>query len=153
MEEFDFETWHRNCFFNPYELKSKRQIRDYNNRKALRKEGWDSHKAIIEYEEKMERLKPTIKPCPFCGSPGKITYGGFGEIAVRCSNDNCGGSLGAGIWFNEEEKAIEIWNIRVVYEEDEVCSTCYGTGLRGFGGLYGDPTCPMCHGLKKIKKK
>ena len=58
-----------------------------------------------------------ILPCPFCGSPGKISVGGFGELFVTCTNDNCGSGLGGGIWFTDRNRAIEIWNIRAYIPE------------------------------------
>jgi hypothetical protein len=53
-----------------------------------------------------------IKLCPFCGGEAKGFIGGFGEIACHCSNENCGGQLGCGIWFTNEEEAICQWNKR-----------------------------------------
>ena len=111
MEEFDFETWHYRCF-DSIIPRSNKEEKKFQEQKKYRKEGWESYKNILEHDKRMEILKPTIKPCPFCGEHGKITYGGFGEIAVRCSNNNCGCSLGAGIWFNKEEDAIKFWNKR-----------------------------------------
>lgn len=56
-----------------------------------------------------------IKPCPFCGSQA-IVCGGFGKRFVCCINDNCGGKLGAGIWFVTDEMAIKVWNQRPAVE-------------------------------------
>lgn len=53
-----------------------------------------------------------ILPCPFCSSPGKMSSGGFGEMFVTCSNDNCGAAMGSGVWFTDRNQAIKIWNTR-----------------------------------------
>jgi hypothetical protein len=58
-----------------------------------------------------------ILPCPFCSSPGEMNIGCFGERYVTCSKGNCGAGLGGGIWFKEEETAIEIWNTRTYIPE------------------------------------
>ena len=51
-------------------------------------------------------------PCPFCGKTAKLNTGDFGEKFFTCSDDNCGGRLGTGIWFPTDEQAIEVWNRR-----------------------------------------
>jgi len=51
-------------------------------------------------------------PCPFCGGVAEVQTGGFGEQFVECTNANCGGRLGAGIWFARPEDAIRVWNLR-----------------------------------------
>lgn len=54
-----------------------------------------------------------IKSCPFCGGEAEVNTGAFGEKFVSCKNEKqCGGRLGSAVWFNNEEKAIEIWNQR-----------------------------------------
>ena len=53
-----------------------------------------------------------LKPCPFCGSEAMLNVGGFGERFITCSNNNCGGRLGSGIWFEDGVKAGEVWNTR-----------------------------------------
>ena len=109
----------------------------------------------------MTKIKTIIKPCPFCGHEGKVFYGGFGEIFVACSNDpnKCGCQLGSGIWFTNEEDAINFWNQRAYNEknsmpktEEETCHYCQGTGQRPFGHLAGDYSCPMCKGLGVLPK-
>ena len=55
---------------------------------------------------------PVIKPCPFCGGPAELNLGGWGERYVTCADDNCGGRLGAGIWFATDIDAVRVWNCR-----------------------------------------
>ena len=62
-------------------------------------------------------MSEEILPCPFCGKPGEMNVGDFGERFVTCSNNNCGGRLGAGIWFAKEEDAIALWNTRAYIPE------------------------------------
>jgi len=53
-----------------------------------------------------------LLPCPFCGGRAEMNHGGFGECFVTCADDNCGGRLGNGIWFNTAAQAMDVWNRR-----------------------------------------
>jgi len=53
-----------------------------------------------------------LKRCPFCGAKGEMNMGGFGERYVTCSDDNCGGRKGGGIWARDEVAAARLWNYR-----------------------------------------
>ena len=55
--------------------------------------------------------REALKPCPFCGSAGKIVAPlGSGNIrAGNCSADNCHAS---GPWGKDEAAAITAWNTR-----------------------------------------
>jgi len=55
---------------------------------------------------------PVLLPCPFCGGEASMNIGGFGERFVTCSDDNCGGRMGCGIWAANEIVASELWNRR-----------------------------------------
>ena len=50
--------------------------------------------------------KTEIKLCPFCGGSAEINRGGFGEMFVTCSDDQCGGRLGCNVWFRDEIKLL-----------------------------------------------
>ena len=54
---------------------------------------------------------PTL-PCPFCGGVAELNLGGFGERYVTCADNSCGGRLGDGVWFNNDEDVVELWNGR-----------------------------------------
>jgi len=61
-----------------------------------------------------------LKPCPFCGGKAEIFSGGFGERFVACSDvKQCGGRLGTGVWFTNDEDAIKIWNTRTIGKKVE----------------------------------
>jgi len=55
-----------------------------------------------------------LKPCPFCGSSGKLEYiemaGGW---VAGCSNDNC---AGGGRLSGNKEKTVQFWNFRTIPE-------------------------------------
>ena len=57
-------------------------------------------------------MSETLKPCPFCGSDGEMTAGGFGERQIRCANKHCDAGLGGSCWQTKEEDAISAWNRR-----------------------------------------
>ena len=52
-----------------------------------------------------------LKPCPFCGSKGKIREC-VGEWIVECENTSCPISYPIGAFFETEEAAVEWWNRR-----------------------------------------
>jgi hypothetical protein len=53
-------------------------------------------------------MGPTeLKPCPFCGKPGKMLSYGSGRWSVDCSNDDCPAFLSC-----SEEAAAQAWNNR-----------------------------------------
>lgn len=58
-----------------------------------------------------------IKPCPFCGYSGNISFNSrFGWIPW-CDNDECFLNLNS-VGFQTEEEATEAWNRRAEHETD-----------------------------------
>ena len=52
-----------------------------------------------------------LKPCPFCGAEGDITYNYDKKFSPYCINDDCFlNELNYG--FETEQEAIEAWNRR-----------------------------------------
>lgn len=52
-----------------------------------------------------------LKPCPFCGNAGMITYNVFNGFIPFCINDSCIlNELEYG--FDTEKEAMEAWNRR-----------------------------------------
>ena len=64
------------------------------------------------HEGGRESMSDTLKSCPFCGGKAEMNTGSFGEKFVTCSDNNCGGRLGTGIWSASETVAIALWNNR-----------------------------------------
>lgn len=57
-------------------------------------------------------MNDLLKPCPFCGSEGDITYNYDKKFAPYCTNNFCMlNELDYG--FETEREAIEAWNRRV----------------------------------------
>ena len=77
---------------------------------------------------------PKIKKCPFCGSTGAVFKGGFGELAVCCTSENCGAGHDGRIWFRDEVNAIKKWNER--FPERAVMRIIYL--ITGFTGEHDD---------------
>ena len=56
---------------------------------------------------------PEIKPCPFCGSEGKLHHKrNLGTWIVECSNNSCPASYMIGYDYDTQEEAIAAWNRR-----------------------------------------
>ena len=53
-----------------------------------------------------------LKPCPFCGSTGKMHEKGLNTWVVECSNNQCMASYMIGWDYDTEEEAAEAWNRR-----------------------------------------
>lgn len=54
-----------------------------------------------------------LKPCPFCGSAARLSYGRDNEVCnVRCEQWGVGICLGAGKNCYSEDEAIAAWNTR-----------------------------------------
>ena len=56
-------------------------------------------------------LKPTLRPCPFCGGEAEIAKNGCGYIDVSCKNETCRGYAHS-LWHKEKRKAVAAWNRR-----------------------------------------
>lgn len=53
-----------------------------------------------------------LKPCPFCGSKGKIRGRATGDFVPECTNTNCIASYMIGADFKTEAEAKKAWNER-----------------------------------------
>ena len=56
-----------------------------------------------------------LKLCPFCGSKAEVTKWQEGWF-IECKAHRCGGTIGA---YKTEAEAIEAWNKRVPYCDDD----------------------------------
>ena len=54
-----------------------------------------------------------LKPCPFCGSVGKVEHKkALGTWIIQCSNNQCPASYMIGWDYDTQNEAIEAWNRR-----------------------------------------
>lgn len=57
-----------------------------------------------------------LKPCPFCGENGSVTFNTVNGFVPFCTNDNCLlNELDIG--FDTEGEAVEAWNRRASDEQ------------------------------------
>ena len=68
----------------------------------------------IGYHAYLQKAEETLKPCPFCGKPGRIVKGFVFPIAVGCDTPICHNYIGKDSrGYETEEEATEAWNTRV----------------------------------------
>ncbi len=84
----------------------------------------------------MPRKDPGLKPCPFCGGVARPVHSRVSSSAIGCTQCKAQGPpiKFVGHEFNEQEKAREAWNHRLVSEEARpapstdvppmICSCC-----------------------------
>lgn len=70
-----------------------------------------------------------IKPCPFCGTPGKWFKTGR-DVGIECGDEsNCPGNAQTDTYDPEhKELAVNAWNKRVTVSEKGQCKACDGQG-------------------------